>query len=348
MKFINTIYKRLKQKQPYRVIGKSIRNVFFPEKVDFEERQRTLFIEISSICNAKCIFCIYRFNYRSPRLLEVEEFRKIAESAVQSGYHSLNLCPLTGEIFIHPDAVPLIRLAKKAGFEHISATTNGILLYRHNLQELLQSGINQLVISFPGFTETSFAEIFGVRKFPEFIKSVSELLITHQKLDSKVMLCFAPRSYLTREQIMSSDFYKNIVSKFESNLIYLDNTIDIVDSWGGKIKSKDLVKGMKVDRSPIKSLYPLKKVYLCDRLLDVGVLANGDVRLCICRYDSTIETPMDPLFIDKLNNYSSFQELMIKNKEKINQIWADFITGNLPKICRKCPFYRPIKDVKFY
>ena len=34
-----------------------------------------------------------------------------------------------------------------------------------------------------------------------------------------------------------------------------------------------------------------------NRLVSIGVFANGDVRLCNCRYDKTIETEEDSLFI---------------------------------------------------
>jgi hypothetical protein len=343
MQFNDKIYRKIISIQPSRVIGKSIRNIFFPENIDIIQCKQRLIIEISSICNAKCIFCVYRLNNRSKRLMPTNEFTILVKSAFELGYRTLGLYPLTGEVFTHDKAIELIKIAKKEGFDHISAYTNGILLFKHDIPELLISGINSLNISFPGFTGAIFEEVFGVPKFLEFKKSIITLLKTHRKLNSKITLRFIPMSYLTTEEIRESDFYRYIFSRFESDLIYLDETVKVFDSWAGQIKTKDLIKGMKADISPIKSIYPLKKVFLCNRLLEIGVLANGDVRLCNCRYDQTIETENDSLFIGNLKYYSSFADLIKDNKHRINKIRTDFFYGKLPTCCKKCPEYRPIK-----
>jgi hypothetical protein len=136
---------------------------------------------------------------------------------------------------------------------------------------------------------------------------------------------------------------KDFVSQFISDKVRITKPLRVFDTWGGEIKQNDLIKGMKVDRKPLKSVYPIKKVFLCNRMLSIGVLANGDVRLCNCRYDSTIETEEDSLFIDNVRNYNSFRDLIIKNENKINKIKSDFIHGELPALCKKCPFYIPVK-----
>jgi hypothetical protein len=123
----------------------------------------------------------------------------------------------------------------------------------------------------------------------------------------------------------------------------LGETVKVFHSWAGQVKSENLFKGMKADINPIKSICPLKKVYLCKRLLEIGILVNGDVRFCNCIYDSSIETPTDSLFIDNIFKYNNFSELMSNNIDKINKILSGFIHGKIPALCKKCPDYHPIK-----
>jgi hypothetical protein len=331
-----------KSKQPFRIFGLSCRNLFFPQEIRVQDN-KSIGIEVVNICNCKCIFCAYRLGYRKKVFMATEVFKGIAESAVKIGYKNLDLTPLSGEFFIHNNAAELLKTAKNAGFKHIGTFTNGILLQKHNIEELLKSGLDVLLISFPGFNDKIYEEIFGVKKYREFEKSTIELLETHKKINSDVFIIFEPRTYLTLKQIKTSEFYKSFVSKFVSDKVFIKEPLRVFDSWGGEIRQKDLIKGMKVDRNPLKSIYPLKKVFLCIRLLSIGVLANGDVRLCNCRYDSTIETEKDSLFIDNIKNYRDLEDLIYQNEVKINKIKTDFINGKLPELCKKCPFYMPVR-----
>ena len=341
------IIKRLASHQPLRFMAKSIRNVYFPSKSRIGI-DKTIAIEVSSFCNARCLFCIYRLGYRTKTIMTVEAFKNIAQSAINAGYENLDLTSPSGELFIHRDAIKVIHTAKNAGFKHIGVFTNGISIYKHNIEDLLTSGVNVFLISFPGFDEAIYQEIFGVSKYHEFKKSIIELLETHRKINSNVIIIFEPRTYLKLNQLKQTKFYENHISNFISDKIVLREPLRVFDSWGGEIKQKDLIKGMRVDSNPIKSIYPLKRVFLCVRLLSIGVLANGDVRLCNCRFDSTIETDKDSLFIDNVKNYESFADLMTKNKDKIDKIKSAFIHGKLPALCKKCPFYMPVKSLSRY
>lgn len=340
----NIIRTAIASHQPSRVIGKSIRNIFFPDK---KKINRMITIEISSICNARCIFCNYRFGYRKKKTMDTEDFKKIAESCIQLGYDDLSFTSMGGEVFTHKNAVEIIKIAKNKGFNGISCFTNGISIHKYDVEGLLRSGINHIFISFPGFSEDLYEEIFQVRKFSDFKESIMILLKTHRKINSRVKIEFLPRTYLTEEEIFKSEFYTSFVSKYMSDLVYFDEPLYFYDSWGGEIDSSQLIMGMKVDMNPLKSLYPFKKTYLCHFMLRFAVFANKDVRLCNCRYDSTIETSKDTLYIANLGNYSSLEELMLRNRAKIDKIRTDFINGNMPELCRKCPLYLPV-DFKIY
>jgi MoaA/NifB/PqqE/SkfB family radical SAM enzyme len=120
----------------------------------------------------------------------------------------LDLTSPGGELFMHKDAIEIIKTAKDVGFKHIGTFLNGILIHRFSAEDLLTSGIDALLISFPGFTADIYQEIFGVMKFDEFRKSIVELLETHKKINSEVFIIFEPRTYLTLKKIKESVFYQ--------------------------------------------------------------------------------------------------------------------------------------------
>jgi hypothetical protein len=300
---------------------------------------------VSSICDAKCIFCNYRIDYREKKLASLEWFTAVARSSIALGYRHLDLTSMGGELFTHKNAVEIIRAAKEAGFETIATFTNAIQLHRFDIDKLLTSGINYLFISTPGFSEELYEQVFGVHKYSDFKKSVEILLATHQRLNSSVEIFFEPRTHLTKKKLQSSKFYTGCIAHYVGEKIHFSRPLRVFDTWGGDITGRDLIKNMKIDLNPLKSLAPLKKVYPCERLYMVGIHANGDVRLCNCRYDSSIETQRDSLRIDSLASGENLEALMQRNDAKIKKVIRDFVSGALPTLCQKCPFYVPVRYI---
>lgn len=341
MKLRDQIKNVVDSRQPSRFIARSIRNLFFPARGN-SAAPKTILIEATSICNAKCTFCNYRLGFRKKLIMPPALFESVAKSAVKLGYENLDLTSPGGELFVVTNAVTLIEMAKKAGFRHIGTYTNGILLYRHDVERLLRSGIDALLISFPGFERHLFKEICQVDKCEQFTKSVSQLLEAHRRLGSKVYIVFEPRTYLTLRGIEESPFYKQVVSRYLSDRIKMTQPLRVFDTWVNTIRKEDLNPGMKIEIMPLKSIYPLKKPYLCNRLYSIGVFANGDVRLCNCRHDGTVESEQhDGLYIDSLHKYENLESLVAANDVKIKQIRSNFRAGQIPSVCQSCAFYLP-------
>jgi MoaA/NifB/PqqE/SkfB family radical SAM enzyme len=269
-------------------------------------------------------------------------FESVAKSAVELGFENLDLTSPGGELFTLRNAVALIETAKKAGFQHIETYTNGIQLHKHDNERLLRSGIDALLISFPGFDRTLYKKIYQVDKYEAFKRSIQKLLQTHERLQSKVRISFEPRTILTLNEICESPFYKEFLSHFLSDKVRVSPPIRVLDTWVGTVKKEDLDEGMKLDITPLKSIYPLKRPYLCNRIYMLGVFANGDVRLCNCRHDGTVETEEhDGLYIDNVSKYEDLKHLVTDNKSEIDGIRSNFRIGKIPSVCRNCAFYLP-------
>ena len=106
--------------------------------------------------------------------------------------------------------------------------------------------------------------------------------------------------------------------------------INYFDSWAGQIQQSDLPKGMIIGPKPI-----IQK-RLCHRLYTLGILYDGVVRLCNCRYQGGDITD-DGLYLGNLNEKTL--DSILKD-EKVEKIRKNF-SNNKPSVCGNCQFYIP-------
>lgn len=218
--------------QPFRFVGKSVRNIFFPY-VSPRVEPSELFVELTSICNAECVFCNYRFGHRAKEKMALEKYESIIKSAYDMGYRRLNLTSMGGELFVHDKALEAIEMARAVGFETIETYTNGILLNKLDIKRLLNSGITTLKISFPGFDRQIYKDVYGVDRFEEFEKSLMMLLRIHNELNSNVKIVLEPRSPMSMDELMSSEYYRKNIASYIKNIVYMNKPIVRYDTWGG-------------------------------------------------------------------------------------------------------------------
>lgn len=339
-------FRRLKsaalRNRPLRFLLKSAKNVFFPAPYRTALGE-TATVEVSNVCNARCVFCIYPRGYRAPRMMEVGDFEKIAASLVALGYRNLDLTAMTGELFTHPRAIEIIQTAKRVGFAHVGVFSNGILVRRFDPVDLLNSGVDALLFSFPGFGREHFTTMFGVDGWEGFAESMTRLLDAHRALRSRVFIVFEPRSRLSDRQLRATPFFEQVIAPNLGDRVEFREPLRVFDTWAGEVAQSDLLPGMVADVNPMKSLPPFTRPFLCGRMAILGVQANGDVRLCSCRYDRTIETSADSLYIDNVHRYPTLEALLAGNAQKVASLRRDFVHGILPALCRSCSFYAPVR-----
>ncbi len=105
-------------------------------------------VEISSFCNARCVYCphtVYKDSWID-RHLELETFRRI--EPVLSGTRMVHLQGW-GEPFCHPDFFQMVRIAKQGGCQ-VGTTTNGMLLTSDILELLIKERVDMIAFSLAG------------------------------------------------------------------------------------------------------------------------------------------------------------------------------------------------------
>ena len=107
--------------------------------VEMSARPRTLYIEVTLRCNAKCDFCSY---WKQPKMKELKEYQSVVKKI-----KPLSVIITGGEPLVRKDLGQIIDGIKRERPLIISLLTNGYLLNIQKAGELLESGLDTISIS---------------------------------------------------------------------------------------------------------------------------------------------------------------------------------------------------------
>lgn len=115
----------------------------------------TASINMTNRCNSRCITCnMWRHKHdRSAEELTTAELIDILAQLKDTGVIRINL--LGGEPLLRPDLPDIIRSASGMGFDYINIVTNGLLLSKGKIEELVAGGLTGISISIDGIGDTN-------------------------------------------------------------------------------------------------------------------------------------------------------------------------------------------------
>lgn len=124
-------------------------------------------IELTNRCPMKCVMCP-RTEHMSRGLGDMDQvlYRRIIDELIEiTPQQRLSKKKLRlhhfGESLVHPEFAPMIRYASERGIK-ISLSINPLMLKEKIADELLGSGIDEVLISLDGHDNASFEKIRGV------------------------------------------------------------------------------------------------------------------------------------------------------------------------------------------
>lgn len=136
----------------------------------------TLFVEPTNHCNLKCTFCPQKDQERSLGFMDFKLYENLVLEAAQIGVKKFNLFFL-GESLMHKSLFEMIRLAKNSGIQ-TRLNTNASFLDEQRAQQLLDTGLDFLTISFEGVNKEIYERLRVKGNFEKTsanIKNVIEL-----------------------------------------------------------------------------------------------------------------------------------------------------------------------------
>lgn len=117
-------------------------------------------IAVTDRCNLRCVYCMPEEGVdlkTHEEMLSIEEVEKLVQSVASMGIKKIRLTG--GEPLVRKNIEILVKkIADVPGIEHITMTTNGILLGQ-KARELKAAGLNRVNISLDTLKEDKFKEI---------------------------------------------------------------------------------------------------------------------------------------------------------------------------------------------
>jgi len=154
-----------------------------------------VFVDPSSACNFKCIFCptghreLIEATGRYQGVMKVDVFRKVLDDLMEfpEPIKVLRLYK-DGEPFLNKNLALMVSMAKKSGrVGFIDTTTNGALMTPDRVGPVLEAGIDRINVSVEGLDITTYKHVAGVGYDPQCL--VENLKwISENKGDCEIMV----------------------------------------------------------------------------------------------------------------------------------------------------------------
>ncbi len=240
-----------------------------------------LFVDPASVCNFKCRFCptadaaLIRKSGRWQGLLDFEQYKKIIDD-LKDFDKPLKVLRLykEGEPLLHPRFTDMVRYARQSGcVDFIDTTTNGSLLTRKKIDELMDAGIDRINISVDGISSEQYREF--TRTDVDFNSFVDNIRYLYQRKGTCEICVKTVGDILTEaEKKLFYDIFGDI-----SDRVFIEN---IAPCWPGF----DVEECMDIEIKEGIYGQPIEEVQVCPYIFySMAVNSDGTVSLCFLDWE---------------------------------------------------------------
>lgn len=133
-------------------------------------------IELTNRCNLACIMCPITEMERKLGNMDMELFKKIVAEAAGSGTTFVYL-HAWGESTVHREMFQMVREAKKVGLQ-VGLSTNCTMLNEKRAQEVVDSGLDFIVLSMDGAIKETYEKVRKNGDFEIVRQNITNMLAT--------------------------------------------------------------------------------------------------------------------------------------------------------------------------
>jgi len=134
-------------------------------------------IESTNVCNLYCPFCATTFKNWGPYkkgFIDSSLFKRVIDEGVTNELCSIKLS-FRGEPLLHPNLAQMVAYAKKKGIIDIYFNTNATLLNEEKINQLIDSGLDRISISFEGIDKQVYEKYRVGARYEDVVKNIENL-----------------------------------------------------------------------------------------------------------------------------------------------------------------------------
>jgi len=292
-----------------------------PRGIYLGSSARTLYLAITRICNANCVFCPYQFEDKQDKKHMPEPlFEKIAGEIAAAGIRRVMLSPNLGEPLLAPRFIEKVETLRASGARSIEVTTNGTLLHQIGTERMLKEGPDKINIYFPGFDKAMYERLYRRPLYGQTRANILQLLRMNRTLAHPREIQIWLRGDVPVDELLGVPEMAEVKRLADAVSVMTE-----VDNWMGRIKEDMLPPGMKIQKeAPAISRRP------CTEAFHLTVHPDGDIHLCPCR-----NIFKDPKLHIGDARHMTLAEALSSIPEVLNR-WE---SGDIPRICKGCSMY---------
>lgn len=234
------------------------------------------------------------------------------------------MTPVVGDALIDPKFVERVKyLRSQAQIGDIWITTNGILLDKHGLEEVLNSGLTYIAISMAGFDEDMYRRVYRCDSYQRVRRNVMELLRLNSARAKPIPIGIALRPDRPEEEVRRSPDFRTVLTyKPQIHFEYF------FTSASGRVTPQALPEVMK--------LLPNSSRNEACAFLFIGpvVCPDGTVMACPC------VAATDAVADLRIGHVLESSLLDIWTDQRLRQLRSSFGTASLNRTCATCGLYR--------
>lgn len=231
----------------------------------------TLRLELSNICNHKCLFCPNSEMRRRRCHMDSGLVYRLLSEGSKLGIKKVGLF-ITGEPFVSPDLEKYISFAKENNYTYVFITTNGALATPDRLAGIMEAGVDSIKFSINAGTKESYKMIHGVDDYEKVWENLiyADSYRKKRGLPVKLLSSFVVTKY-TKEEINMH---------YEKIKPYIDDICFFkAESFGGDMKNDALEVAMDHEDMP---QYTLPNRLPCAELFHTMCVTAEGYLTCCC------------------------------------------------------------------
>ena len=286
----------------------------YPLQIDFE---------LNYSCNFSCEMCTWSAENTAGRgkktWFSFSAFKEVIDEGVQNGLKAIRLNYIN-EPLIRKDIIKFIEYAKNAGILDIYLSTNGSLLTKKIIRELIKSGLTRLQVSIDATTKKTFDKIRQGGNFDDVVANTLNFMKIREELNVEL-------------PTLRVNFVKTDLNKHEYN--------DFINFWENKadcIGVQDLVNIMK----PSTDIENSKKKFNCAQpFYHLTIRYDGSVLPCCTFFAAKI--PIAKLSTnEKVSAEKNLHEIDTSKLpiQKIKEVWNGTLIESLRDIHKKGEWFK--------
>ena len=287
-----------------------------------------LSVEITNVCNSRCVFCPNAIMKRRKEHLDMPLFKQGVDQYFEMGGTRVNFNCLVGEPFLDPHLMERIAYVRShSQVESLTFFSTLQWLHKWDVDAIVSSGITALFVSVVLSGRDKYREFFGVDHYEQVLSNIDLLVeaIRKNNNDMTLELSLKPTGERAEQIVSHPDFIRIEGLTGGKATKALEEMGMGVHDYSGKVRLPHSLR-----RRPLYPRYKRPCRLLYDHL---KIFSNGNAGLCVC---SDFEA--DSGLIIGNCRQSTVEALWNgDNAESIRRAWKE--TNQVPAICKSCRAY---------